>query len=174
MKKQIKEYDLFEHRHNFAAWAAARAAQRGFKGATHQKLIAALEKCGVKEFARKPPPNISDPEYKKLHSQWCRYIVKNTKMTFGRTAKLIAIYLKSMLICGPGSETQVATIIYPPIDRILLQNIVKEKGRNDLLKEYVWTKLDEQQYDSLIKELSDMVENEPFWTIEKYWKSYKK
>ena len=36
-------YDLFTHRHRFAAWCAARAAQRGFKGGTNALLAEVFE-----------------------------------------------------------------------------------------------------------------------------------
>jgi hypothetical protein len=42
-------YDLTEHRRRFAAWAAARGAQRGFT--TVDSLRDALENCGIREFA---------------------------------------------------------------------------------------------------------------------------
>ncbi len=40
-------YDLFVHRHNFAIWAAARAAQRKAANATVQNLKDSLESSGI-------------------------------------------------------------------------------------------------------------------------------
>jgi hypothetical protein len=45
---QKREYDVFEHRHRFAVWAAARAAQRGF--VTVEKLRDALEATDIVAF----------------------------------------------------------------------------------------------------------------------------
>jgi hypothetical protein len=48
-------YDAFQHRHNFAVWASARAAQRGFTDVA--TLKEALDDCGIVEFVRDPPPH---------------------------------------------------------------------------------------------------------------------
>lgn len=127
----MRGYELFEHKHKFSVWAAARAAQRGFTNVDN--LREALENCGVIEFIKDPASfEINEDEFRNCHTVWCNQIidyltrkgVKNS--TFGRAAKLIAVYLKSMFIVGGAAQCNLAKIAHPPIDRILLQNISEE------------------------------------------------
>src|SRR5437660_689092 len=104
------EYDLAEHRHRFAVWAAARAAQRGFT--TVSNLRAAVEDCGVREFLRTCDPESIDAEaFEQHHRAWCGKIISRLSdagvknPTYGRAAKLIGVYLKSMVILGGGERT---------------------------------------------------------------------
>jgi hypothetical protein len=98
-----------------------------------------------------------------MHRQWCRSVVGFLQnlglpnVTFGRAAKLIAIYLKSVVVLGPGSETPFARIAHPPIDGILLRNLA---ASGDLDSEHKmewaktkWTQLSEEQYYELIEQL---------------------
>lgn len=48
----IMHYDVFEHRHRFARWAAARAAQRGF--ATTETIVDALDATRIRDFVSDP------------------------------------------------------------------------------------------------------------------------
>jgi len=92
-------YSHFQHRHNFAAWCAARAVQRKF--AKTPILKEALEKSGVVEFINQNEENpISQAEFDKLHADWCGAIIecwKNKNVdgaSYGRAAKLIAVYIR--------------------------------------------------------------------------------
>ena len=172
-------YNLFEHRHRFATWAAARAAQRGFTNT--KNLCDALEKCGVKAFVEnKAKQPINAKSFEEYHQEWCRAIIAFLKkkrisnVTYGRAAKLVAVYLKSMIVIGPYSDSDLAWIAHPPIDRILLQNISKSpnitSGHKSKWKSVTWTKLDEDAYYELVSELRETVPDaEPFWALEKYW-----
>src|ERR1035438_5835174 len=67
-------YDLFEHRHRFAVWAAARATQRNFTSV--ERLRDALQKCGIKEFVNTAAlREIDEARYRELHRDWCRAII---------------------------------------------------------------------------------------------------
>lgn len=118
-------YSEYKHRHNFSVWAAARAAQRGFTNV--EMLRDALEQCGIDVFVNTPS---TESEFEGHHKQWCNSICDflNEKgvqnVTYGRAAKLVNVYLKSMLVLKNLSG-EPAKFIHPPIDRILLQNIAK-------------------------------------------------
>ena len=108
-------YDLFTHRHNFAVWAAARAAQRSFTGV--QNLKEALEASGVQRFL--PDPDfltINCIRFEELHKVWCTAIVASLSaraiqnVTYGRAAKLLAVYLKGMVITGYNQGVSVLEI----------------------------------------------------------------
>src|SRR5467141_2609385 len=121
-------YQISEHRHRFSVWAAARATQRGFCDVG--SLRKALEACGVREFLARPNfGDIDESGFDAIHRQWCRKIMASLRkaricdVTFGRAAKLIAMYLKSEVVLGPGSGTAFAHVAHPPIDGILLRKL---------------------------------------------------
>lgn len=173
------KYTLEEHRHRFATWAAARAAQRAFT--TSKNLIAALESCGVRQYlAKHLEDKIDTDKFCRLHKKWCEDIVANLKkarvknVTWGRAAKLVAVYLKSMVILGAGSNSPLAHFAYPPVDHILLNNLA---GCEKLQSQHQaawgrikWTKLDKKCYYQLIDQLRlCLPHGEPFWALEKHW-----
>lgn len=173
-------YDLFEHRHRFSVWAAARAVQRGWT-VKIDTLREAIEQSGVVSFVRyRASEPISSKEFDDVHRKWCNSILGFLKardvpdVTYGRAAKLIAIYVKSMVVLGIDSNTDVSRIAHPPIDRILLQNmshspriVSKDKVR---WRKVSWTKLDESAYYQLVNELrKSLADEEPFWVLEQFW-----
>lgn len=148
-------YDLFEHRHRFSLWAAARATQRSFTSV--ENLRDALENCGIDNFLRNPDAlTMDEATFKKQHKIWCRSIfdfLKNrhiAKVTYGRAAKLAAVYLKSMIIIGPNANTSLASVAHPPVDRILLQNLSRapeiQSQHKRRWRTINWTELDEESY----------------------------
>jgi hypothetical protein len=173
-------YDINEHRHRFAVWAAARAAQRGFS-VNVDTLRKALDACGVVEFLDTANLDAIDAtDFNTFHRKWCVSVVdflegaNVPKVTFGRAAKLIAIYLKSAVVLGPGSETAFARVAHPPIDAILLGNLAVCKDVNSVHKskwaKIKWTKLNDEQYHELIMRLREVLgPEEPFWKLERYW-----
>jgi hypothetical protein len=166
-------YTPHQHKHNFSVWAAARASQRGFTKVT--VLRAALEASGVEAFAKRPR-NLG--KFDALHREWCRticvFLVSASvgNVTYGRAAKLVNVYLKSMIVLADVNSDAAATV-HPPIDRILLKNIVVEQAipqrLRDKCKKINWTQLDEEGYFELISVLREIIGDRPFWTIEKYW-----
>lgn len=172
-------YDLFQHRHNFSVWAAARASQRGFT--TVDKHRDALEQCGLVEYIRDHVScEMDQASFAKRHREWCESIVNFLedagiqKVTFGRAAKLVAIYIKSMVVVGPHSNTSFARVAHPPIDRILLQKLARisklpRKARKTF-RTTNWTHLDRNHYYALIKDIRKSVRKlDPFWRLERYW-----
>lgn len=111
-------YDIFEHKHRFSSWAAARASQ--VHGAiTMKDLREAIEHCGIVEFLRKPDAmQTEQARFNDLHRQWCRTIIaflakKGINVSFGRAAKLVAIYLKSMVVISGDSDFRLARVAQP-------------------------------------------------------------
>jgi hypothetical protein len=172
-------YEIDEHRHRFSVWAAARAAQRGFSDV--DTLRKALEGSGVVEFLETAKlDDIDATRFDVLHHHWCGSVVDFLEeagipnVTFGRAAKLIAIYLKSVVVLGPGSGTAFAGIAHPPIDAILLGKLAVAKDVNSEHKskwaKTKWTKLNDEQYYELIKQLRQALgPEEPFWKLERFW-----
>ncbi len=174
-------YDLFAHRHNFAVWAAARAVQRGWKGADVQNLKAALESCGIHRYLPDPAfMEVNCVRFEELHKLWCKAIVASLSArniadaTYGRAAKLIAIYLKTMVITGGFAYTNIGRCIHPPIDSRLLKALAADsqfdQQKRNGCQQTKWTQLDENAYDNLIKELRGVFPSEvSFWMLEEYW-----
>lgn len=172
-------YDLDQHRHRFAVWAAARAAQRGFTSVT--LLRDALEGCGVVEFVSTADlAKFAPDDFDSVHRTWCTRVVEAlngasiSNVTFGRAAKLVAVYLKSAVILGAGSNTAFAHVAHPPIDSILLRNLVAcpkvQSEYKPLWRRIKWTKLDEAAYYDLVPQIRQVVGTEvPFWKLERYW-----
>ncbi len=172
-------YSYFEHRHRFAVWAGARATQRAFTSV--KNLRDALEQTNVRNFLEVPDSfNVNADQFESKHREWCNSIVdflsergvKNA--TYGRAAKLIAIYLKSMVVLTEHSASNLATVTHPPIDRILLQNLAASQEIKSQYKASwriaTWTTLNECDYYELIAELRSVLPApEPWWKLERYW-----
>ena len=176
------EYDINEHRHRFSAWAAARATQRAFTSI--DMLCDALTECGVAEFVRSSGAEPIDEErFRELHPIWCYRVLDyftrkgeplKSRASFGRAAKLIAVYLKSMVVLGPAGDSDLARIAHPPVDSILLRKASKAADIKSVHKrdwhKIKWTQLSEKEYDSLIGQLRSAVDSgRPFWSLERFW-----
>ena len=155
-------YDLAEHRHRFAVWAAARAAQRGFT--TVGNLRQALESTDIRAFLATPQSfHVSAAEFDTVHRGWCSSIVSSlshhqiANVSFGRAAKLVAVYLKATVIMGEGWNSSLGHNLHPPIDRILLQGLASSKRITSPHKvawpSINWTQLNESAYFDLIVQL---------------------
>jgi hypothetical protein len=171
-------YEINEHRHRFCVWAAARAAQRGFTKVGI--LRKALEACGVVQFLDTADlDDIDATRFDELHRQWCMSAVAFlqragiSNVPFGRVAKLIAIYLKCVVVLGPASGTGLAREAHPPIDGILLRNLAASNVNSKHKRTWAnikWTKLKYEQYYELIMQLRQAVgPEEPFWKLERFW-----
>src|SRR6476646_5584451 len=123
MSSEIVEYDLFEHRHRFSMWAACRAAQRGLRGGNVSVLCRAIKEGRLRELVANPstwPTN--GAAFDELHREIARTMIASMKQdglselsaSYGRAAKLIAVYLKSMVVIGPDTGSDFAKIIHPP------------------------------------------------------------
>lgn len=172
-------YDITEHRHRFAVWAAARAAQRGFT--TVRNLRDALQATDIQEtLSASSTLDLSAAQFDKLHRQWCSAICSSlidrqiSKTTHGRAAKLVAIYLKAIVVMGSWYDSPLARHMHPPIDRILLQSLAASDRITSPYKaawrSISWTQLDEAAYEQLIAQLRGaMPAGAPFWMLEEYW-----
>jgi hypothetical protein len=165
-------YTFHQHIHNYAVWTAARASQRGFT--TTRKIKVAIESTDLQQFAINSP-NISSKQFDELHKQWARQIIKSLKkqnvnaslVTYGRAAKIIAIYLKTAVIIRDKAKSKICDIIHPPIDFIFITAISKRVSLKEI-KNNKWTKLNEKEYWSLCSKIKN--EFSFFnWKLEEFW-----
>ena len=179
-------YDFSTHQHNFAAWAAARAAQRRWKGASTAFLKTAIESSSMRSFlGNEKSYEISEVGFESIHRKWCAEVkaslleqgLARDPISHGRLAKLVAVYLKSVVVLGPQCNTRLADVIHPPIDGLLLKGLWQREKldfvRDADRKLIAWTQLDEDGYYELIKRLRNWFNSskpfKPFWALEEYW-----
>ena len=168
-------YNLTEHRHRFSVWAAARAAQRNWKGAKVERLRGAIEASGLVSYCNEnTKADIDQFTFDALHTKWCCQIIRHLQensieCTFGRAANLVAVYLKSMVVCHD-PDSSLARICHPPIDGIMLRNLANEPRGKHKWKVLRWTNLGQSQYTELIADLRKALgRGEPFWMLEEFW-----
>ncbi|MCB0536986.1 MAG: hypothetical protein R2767_08955 [Chitinophagales bacterium] len=167
-------YNMSEHTHRFAVWTAARAVQRNFT--TTEVIETAINKTKLRDLAEGRIPEVIDQE------SYATFLIENSKtlikelgksvdkekVTFGRAAKIIAVYLKTAVILPNKGVGVLCSLIHPPIDRILLTNIKKETTIDILDEIPNWTQLDQKGYFEIWKKLQSLSPEFP-WKIEYYW-----
>ena len=166
-------YDFNEHKHRYAVWTAARAVQRSFT--TTEIIKKAIESSSLRQFSESSE-KIDRDRFDQFQIEWCDSIIKsfeknNITCSYGRAAKIVAVYLKTAVIL-PGLGNSVnAMVIHPPIDRILLTRISKEEEFKDL-KKTNWTSLKIEDYWHLVGRLKkhQLGFN---WKLEQLWKPEK-
>ena len=166
-------YTFNEHLHNYAVWAAARAVARNFTNTANVK--SAIEKTELRSLLDSNE-KFTIAGFDQFHRETARKIITHLKYvdkgleekaTYGRAAKIIAIYIKTAIVIRDSGMSNLARIAHPPIDRILLTNASK-KHENLGLTMYNWTQLLEGEYFELIEKLRT-IEFESFWEVERYW-----
>ena len=162
-------YTFSDHLHNFSVWTAARAVQRAYT--TTKNIKAAIDKTELAQLALKCDIKTSD-EFDIFHRKTSKILIEYLSgigiyTSYGRAAKIIAIYLKTSIIIKYSGESDLSKIIHPPIDNILLTNLSKSNKHLNV-SNIKWTQLSEDEYFELIKRLRSLHFN-GFWELEKYW-----
>jgi hypothetical protein len=154
--------------HEYAIWTAARAAQRGFT--TTAEIRKAIEATSLQADCNDAGIKWSEEHFDAKHKEWANIMMEQLKAkdcSYGRAAKIIAIYIKTAVILPNKGEGELASVAHPPIDRILQMELKKAGYLKQILS---WTSLDESDYMHLIKKLRGYSEFKPFWQVEKYWR----
>jgi len=167
------KYTFTAHIHNFALWASARSVQRNFTNTKNIK--SAIEAASLIKLIDNTP-NFSIDEFDAFHKKTAYAIIKHLQSidknlsavaTYGRAAKIIAIYIKTISVIRDTGKSKLAMIAHPPIDSILLSNLHKEyKGFG--FNKYKWTQLNKNEYFDLINKLRSL-NYHYFWEVEEYW-----
>ncbi len=161
-------YTFKNHLHNYACWTAARAVQRNFT--TTQNIVKAIESS---DLIRIEEINIqSAQDYDSFHRSCCNQLIQcfetnKIAASYGRAAKIVAIYLKTSVIVRYSGEGTLSKLAHPPIDRILLTNLHKRYPTLGVGKTN-WTELKEESYFELIAKLRTLPFNK-FWELEAFW-----
>lgn len=162
------DYNFQEHLHNYSVWTASRASQRGFT--TTENIASAINKTELQGFATLK--SILPEEFNTFHRRTSKIIIeeiekKGIKTSYGRAAKIIAIYLKTAVIIKNSGQGNLAKVIHPPIDNILLKNL-NQAHKELKLGNIKWTYLNQKDYYNLIYKLRTL-DFDYFWELEEYW-----
>jgi hypothetical protein len=141
----------------------------------------AIEQCGVTGALRSGVMPVTADGVDRAHRRWCRRILafwrrRGVRGTYGRAAKLLSIYLKGMVVVGPRANSAFARLAHPPIDRILLMALARDRTKfnadlRSIWRGTEWTSLDEKEYFELIGSFRAVGLDKPaFWQIERYWR----
>jgi|ERR1035437_1672312 hypothetical protein len=144
--KPYMAYTFDKHLHNYACWTAARGVQRNFTNTPN--IISAIETSTLMQLDSLSIN--SSEEYDVFHRRCCNQLINylktecNIEATYGRAAKIVAIYLKTAVIVRYSGEGTLAEVAHPPIDRILLTNL--RKNFKEIVPDKInWTELDEKR-----------------------------
>ena len=164
-------YTFVDHLHNYAVWTAARAVQRGWKGAKTINIKTAIESTDLMNLASNKR-NITTSEFDNFHRLTAHRIINSfdslgIKASYGRAAKIIAIYIKTSVISRDSGQSPISRLAHPPIDNILLTNLNSKFPRLGL-KGLKWTQLTEEKYFYLISKLRTL-NIDSFWKLEEFW-----
>lgn len=179
MWNEVIPYEIGQHSHRLAAWAASRAASVNGCRFSVQQGRAILEHCGFHaDFASPdllPPPTEIDG----WHSEKRLAAIETARVmglpfTHGVAAKLINCYLKVRFICGGHHEHQSATALHPPIDKLLLEGLAAadfggERQTWRRASKRGWSKLDATGYQNIIDRIRHHLHGQPLWLIEEHW-----
>jgi hypothetical protein len=176
----LTSYEIEQHKHLFAAWAAGRAASvKGCRfSVEHGREV--LEACGFTYQFATPEQLPTAERIDDQHRRWRNAAIRTAEshglsFTHGVAAKLINIYLKSRFVCGGRHSHERVHNLHPPIDDVLLA----ELGRLDIggyakhwrqARRTRWSKLNSEQYEQLIGLVRQSLKGEPLWKIEEYWR----
>lgn len=175
-------YDIDEHRHRLAVWAASRAST--VKGCRYDSKQGEwlINSLGLSDFCREinrmPTRSDFDAWHRDLRFKCVKDLAKNPKLelpfTHGLAAKLINMYIKIAFVCGAGASTDASAYVHPPIDRILLKTLALQNvgGKRDFWKaryQHGWSKFGSDEYESVIENIKAVMGTRPLWAIEEYW-----
>lgn len=162
-------YSFNEHKHRFAVWTAARAVQRSFT--TTKNIQSAINATRLREVAECTQP-MSEELFDIFHRETCKQIIAFidpiTVCSYGRAAKIVAIYLKTSVILPSNGTSPLAELIHPPIDNILLTALAKKTGL-EMLKTEKWTQFSEEDYWQVVERVRSVFQFFD-WRLEAYWK----
>jgi hypothetical protein len=188
--KDPGNYDIYEHLHRFAAWAASTAASQQscrFPVEIGERIIKAAKLKKILYAPERLPTNAIDMDAQ--HKKWRKSVRAAAKrrgldMSHGVAAKLINVYLKAGLVMVANCDKARVCALHPPIDRQLLK-CLKESDRDSKLrgdqeraifwrsKERPgagWTSFGSRDYQKVIEKIRDKLGKEKrLWMIEEHW-----
>ena len=171
-------YDIHEHTHRFAAWAAATGASASPKCRFRvEDGKAILEAAGFDARLCRPSQLPKPSQIDQVHAQWCRRVIaevrkRKLKFTHGIAAKLINLYLKARFTCGGYADHPNVAALHPPIDSLLLKALNRTLPPAKRLPTN-WSTFDAKAYQRVIATLRLSTKQLPLWTAESLWQGHR-
>jgi hypothetical protein len=176
-------YDIFEHVHRLAAWAASRAASTSKARFSVFEGQAVMTECGFTSILRKGLDGLPTPEEMDVtHRQWRTNMIETAERrglfwSHGTVAKLINVYCKVAFVGLRGYEDARVGALHPPVDRILLSELIKKDPVNKTqwrcLRDRGWSNFDSSDYEVAIAGIRKALGvGAPLWQIEQWWQGY--
>lgn len=164
-------YTFADHIHNYSIWTASRAVQRGWKGSNTINIKKAIESTELKDIESNIH-NLNPSDFDNFHRHIAHKIIDSFKVmgiitSYGRAAKIIAIYLKTSIVIHDSGISPISKLAHPPIDNILLTKLDSMYPKFGF-KGIKWTQLTEEKYFSIIYNLRTL-NLDAFWKIEEFW-----
>jgi|SRR5690348_5034534 len=165
------EYTLKEHRHRFAIWTAARAVQRSWTTTTRISMV--INAVKLSDFADTYKSLQGQQDFDEKHMKLCDKMIEefrhiNVEASYGRVAKIVAVYLKTVIILGAEVDNEKIRLIHPPIDRIVLRNLPANINFDEIRK-LNWTQLDKNAYWTMVKIIRERLGIFD-WRLEMVWR----
>ena len=176
-------YDIDEHKHRFAAWAASRAASTKtcrFNVLQGKNII---EATGLKALLPSPDLLPIPAAIDAKHREWRVAAIASaagkdlTGFSHGTAAKLINVYLKAAFVCAGFEDHPNVAALHPPIDSLLLDELYEGKveGLTDkwaAARTARWSKFNSEQYEEVIAAIRAAARGSALWKIEAWWRGY--
>ena len=184
-------YDIIEHVHRLAAWAASRAAGtvKGMRFEVQQgKTI--LESAGMRKVlaAGKNALPTHAAAMDAAHREWRTKVIHHAstmslgfEFTHGLAAKLINIYLKVAFVTLDNATHSQVGLLHPPIDRELLTGLAAlAKSENEAeaarswraFRDDAWSSFDSATYEAVIAAIRSELAGQPMWKVESAWQGF--
>ncbi len=177
-----KDYDIIEHKHRFAAWAAGRAASAKSARFTVEIGKAILEELGLRELVDSPDSLPLPEAFDAWHLATCEKTIRIAQkneitLRHGSAAKLVNMYLKIIYSCGGHENHARVAAIHPPIDNLLLEGLIAfDSGERvkvwSKARKKGWSKFDAGDYLAVIGNLKAVLGDEPLWKAEAFWRGH--
>jgi len=176
-------YEIQEHKHRYAAWAASRAASTKTCRFNVLQGRTIIEEIGLQDFLDRPDDLPNPHQIDAVHREWRAVSILSAErmnlIGFGHgvAAKLINVYLKGTFVCGGYEKHPSVAALHPPIDSLLLDSLEeKDKGAREIVwkeaKKAKWSKFDSQQYERVVEAIRSLQAETPLWQVEQHWRGY--
>lgn len=171
-------YDLQEHSHRFAAWAAATGASASPRCRFSVKTgMAILEAAGFDVGLHTPSELPSPRKLVAVHRKWRLQVIHEARkrklsFTHGIAAKLINLYLKVRFTLAGHAHHPNVKAMHPPIDSGLLKSVNASLPRPKRLRT-AWSTFDDDTYRKTIETLRELNGRNALWKIESHWTGHR-
>jgi len=176
-------YNIEEHKHRYAAWAASRAASTKtcrFNVLQGKQIIEAV---GLDKLLSDPSKLPTPARIDATHREWRESAIRAatskdlTGFSHGVAAKLVNVYLKGGFVCGGCEAHANVAALHPPIDSLLLDELYT-RDVGGLREEWAtarqlrWSKFTSEQYEAVIAAIRTAMAGTALWHVESYWRGY--